>query len=259
MTTKPTTEGKCLYCNQNISKSLFSKHLQKHLNEKIKINTSGKSFLLKVETEKAWGSTPYFLFLWMDGNSNLSVLDDFLRNIWLECCGHMSSFTVVGNKKAKGSMFDFFEADSLLQKGKTKEYEKLMEKSTGELPKSAKVSTKFHKGLQLDYLYDFGSTTALLISVLAEYDINADEKIVLLTRNNVPDIKCGVCNKNTAIKICTAHGYDENNLFCESCAKKHKKECDDFADYASMPFVNSPRAGVCGYEGGTIDIERDTN
>jgi len=24
-----------------------------------------------------------------------------------------------------------------------------------------------------------------------------------------------------------------------------------------MPLVNSPRAGVCGYEGGTIDKERD--
>jgi len=24
-----------------------------------------------------------------------------------------------------------------------------------------------------------------------------------------------------------------------------------------MPIVNSPRMGVCGYEGGVIDIERD--
>jgi hypothetical protein len=26
---------------------------------------------------------------------------------------------------------------------------------------------------------------------------------------------------------------------------------------AQMPVVNSPRMGECGYEGGTIDIERD--
>lgn len=259
MTTKPTTEGKCLYCNQNISKSLFNKHLQKHLNEKIKTNKPGKSFLLKVETEKAWGPTPYFLFLWMDGEAKLSVLDDFLRDIWLECCGHMSSFTDIAAKKTNGGMWDFSEVNSLLQKGKIKEYEKLMEENTGELPKSAKVSAKFHKGLQLDYQYDFGSTTSLFISVVAEYPIKGDDKIVLLTRNNIPDIKCGVCNEKNATKICTAHGYDETNLFCESCAKKHKKECDDFADYASMPFVNSPRAGVCAYEGGTIDIERDNH
>ena len=37
-----------------------------------------------------------------------------------------------------------------------------------------------------------------------------------------------------------------------------KSECSDFDDYASMPVVNSPRMGVCGYEGGSIDLERDT-
>jgi len=30
-----------------------------------------------------------------------------------------------------------------------------------------------------------------------------------------------------------------------------------YADYAAMPVVNSPRMGVCAYEGGTIDRERD--
>jgi hypothetical protein len=260
MTSIPTeTKGICLYCNQTISKSLFTKHFQKHLNEKIKTNKPGSSFLLKVETEKAWGPTPYFLFLWIDGEAKLNVLDDFLRNIWLECCGHMSSFTIAGYKKSKNRMWNFFEANELLQKGKTKEHEKLMESSSGELPKSAKVNTKFYKNLKLDYLYDFGSTTALLITVLAEYPIIADEKIILLTRNTIPEIKCGVCNKLNATKICTAHEYDENNLFCESCAKKYEKECDDFADYASLPLVNSPRAGVCSYAGGIIDTKRDTN
>lgn len=257
MNTKLTTEGKCLYCENSISKSLFNKHLQAHLTEKTKTNKPGKSFLIKVETEKAWGPTPYFLYLWMDGDAKLNVLDDFLRKIWPECCGHMSSFTVVGAKKIKGGMWDFFEAQDLLEKGKTKKYENLMETSKGELPKSSKVKDKFYKDLQLDYLYDFGSTTALLISVLAEYPIAADEKIVLLTRNTIPEIKCGVCNKNIATKICTAHAYEENNLFCESCATKHQKTCEDFADYAALPLVNSPRAGVCSYDGGTIDCERD--
>lgn len=49
----------------------------------------------------------------------------------------------------------------------------------------------------------------------------------------------------------------EEDSFCEKCAEKHGKKCDDFADYAGMPVVNSPRCGVCGYEGGIIDLERD--
>jgi len=258
MQPKLVTEGKCLYCEKSISKSVFNKHLQAHLNEKIETNKPGKSFLIKVETEKAWGPMPYFLFLWMDGEAKLSVLDDFLRAIWLECCGHMSSFTKVGHKKVKGGMWNFFEAQELLEKGKTKEYEDLMELSKGELPQSRKVKELFSKDLQIDYLYDFGSSTALLMSIVVEYPIKADQKVVLLSRNTIPDIKCQVCKKNMASKICTAHEYDENNLFCESCAKKHEKTCDDFADYASLPLVNSPRAGGCAYEGGTIDIERDT-
>ena len=35
-------------------------------------------------------------------------------------------------------------------------------------------------------------------------------------------------------------------------------EQGDFAEYASLPVVNSPRIGVCAYEGGIIDTERDS-
>jgi len=44
---------------------------------------------------------------------------------------------------------------------------------------------------------------------------------------------------------------------CDKCADKHTEGCEDFADYASMSVVNSPRMGICGYESGTIDTERD--
>jgi hypothetical protein len=51
--------------------------------------------------------------------------------------------------------------------------------------------------------------------------------------------------------------YEEDAGFCDKCAEKHAKKCADFEDYASLPIVNSPRMGVCGYMGGTIDTERD--
>ena len=34
------------------------------------------------------------------------------------------------------------------------------------------------------------------------------------------------------------------------------ENADEF-EYAGMPVVNSPRMGICGYEGGTIDTDRD--
>jgi hypothetical protein len=51
--------------------------------------------------------------------------------------------------------------------------------------------------------------------------------------------------------------YQGYSFFCEKCAAKHEDTCSDFQDYANMPVVNSPRMGVCGYEGGSIDKERD--
>lgn len=53
------------------------------------------------------------------------------------------------------------------------------------------------------------------------------------------------------------HGTGKN-AFCKKCAKQHVKTCSDFADYAAMPVVNSPRMGVCAYDGGSIDKKRDS-
>lgn len=48
-----------------------------------------------------------------------------------------------------------------------------------------------------------------------------------------------------------------HTLYFEACSEKHAEEYEDFNDYAQMPVVNFPRMGECGYEGGTIDMERD--
>jgi hypothetical protein len=149
----------------------------------------------------------------------MKSLDKFLREIWLECCGHLSKFDGAGMTK--------------------------------------KAKDVFSKGLEMDYEYDFGSSTLLTLVVIDEYLIKADEKIVLLSRNEPLEIMCSLCKKAPATQICTVCMYEEAAEFCDKCAPKHAKKCEDFADYAAMPVVNSPRMGVCGYEGGTIDTERD--
>ena len=39
-------------------------------------------------------SKQYCLHLLIPLQSSLSELDNFLRNIWLECCGHISQFNI---------------------------------------------------------------------------------------------------------------------------------------------------------------------
>jgi hypothetical protein len=57
--------------------------------------------------------------------------------------------------------------------------------------------------------------------------------------------------------MCSVCCWETEAYFCEKCAKKHEKECEDFADYSRMPVVNSPRMGECGYRSGSIDLQRD--
>ncbi len=218
MREKLKSEGKCFFCGKTFAKAGINHHLAGHLDEKSKAEKNGHSFLLKVESDKSWGTTPYFLSLWVDGDTTMKTIDKFLRDIWLECCGHLSKFHGAAmTKKAK----DVFE-----------------------------------KGLQLGYEYDFGTTTALTLTVVGEYPIKADKKIVLLSRNEPLEIMCSMCKKVPATQICSVCSYEEDAEFCDSCAKKHAKKCEDF-EYAGLPIVNSPRMGVCAYEGGTIDTERD--
>ncbi|HAH59571.1 MAG TPA: hypothetical protein DCL86_15620 [Bacteroidales bacterium] len=68
---------------------------------------------------------------------------------------------------------------------------------------------------------------------------------------------CVMCGKEPPVNLCSVCLWDEDAFYCKKCSKKHGKKCDDFAEYDCMPIVNSPGMGECGYEGGSIDLERD--
>jgi len=257
MQEKIKSEGKCLFCGKTFAKAGVNRHLAIHLKEKTEDGNNGTSFLVKVEPDKSWGTTFYFLSLWIDGGTAMDTFDSFLRAIWLECCGHMSAFRDPKRRRNGGGMWDMMDAYDKLDKGNEDEYNRIMEDCTGQIPLSTEARDVFYKGLVLDYEYDFGSSTNLTITVMEQYPMKADNDIVLLSRNEPLPMMCAGCGKVPATQICSVCACDGEAEFCDKCAKKHAKECEDFADYASMPVVNSPRMGVCDYNGGTIDTERD--
>jgi hypothetical protein len=220
MEEKLKSEGKCLYCGETFSSMSISKHLGKHLKEiALKPAATATAYHLLVK------NGPYFLHLLVDGQDTLSNLDLFLRRIWLECCGHMSAFTHKG--------------------------------SYDEIKMTQKISKIFDNYSELKYEYDFGSTTQLALKLYQKYPIQGKDEIILLSRNEPLAIMCDTCKKEPATKLCTVHDWDEDSAFCDDCAENHEEECSDFADYSAMPVVNSPRIGVCAYDGGSIDTERD--
>lgn len=218
---KLKSEGRCLYCGQLYDKRSIGKHLDTHLTQLATESSTPDALAFHVRVEAA----EMFLELLVDAKATLTTVDGYLRKIWLECCGHLSAF------RPKGS-YD-------------------------ELAMSRQVGAVFSTGLVLDYEYDFGSTTALQLTVGASFPVGVPNNLVLLSRNEPLEILCRTCNTKPATQICSVHLWEGTGFFCNGCAKKHAKQCDDFADYARMPVVNSPRMGECAYEGGTIDKERD--
>ena len=244
MPTKISSQGNCIFCQKTFSKASLTRHLNTHLAKKIMSNKPGKSYHIKIESDTRWGSSPYFLHLWVDGNTTLQKIDTLLRQIWLECCGHMSAFTYPRQKQSNPINFMQAIASGKIQLGEQ-----------GEIAMHKKADRIFREDLRLQYEYDFGSTTSLQLTVVKEFTIAADQPLVLLSRNEPLAQQCEMCGKKPATESCSVCEYE--NIFCEGCAKKHAKKCPDFADYAAMRVVNSPRMGVCAYVGGSIDIERD--
>lgn len=248
------SKGRCFFCGKSFAKAGINRHLVTHFREKEKTGLPGKSFLVKIETNRRWGSSPYFLSLWIDGETKLKDLDSFLRDIWLECCNHMSAF----RDPNKGALALFEDEDDIEFEGMDEDDDDIFGiDDENVIPMDCKTKNLFSKGLELDFDYDFGSTTELSMTVMEEYSVRADAKIVLLSRNEPLKIMCAVCGISPASLMCTVCMYNGGSVFCEKCAVIHAKQCKDFKDYAAMPVVNSPRMGVCGYTGGVIDTERD--
>jgi hypothetical protein len=239
------SEGQCVFCNEVFDRAVISRHLKTHFTKMEKTTANENSYHIKVENESRSGKSPYFLNLWLSHKARFEDIDDFLRGIWVECCGHMSSFTDIETRKKNRKapyVFDF-------------NFDK---KDEAEIDMSKKVSKLFYEKQKIEYQYDFGTTTTLLLTVVAVLPIKAPNTIMLLSRNEPLELICETCKKEPATQICSVHGYNgEDNIFCRKCAKKHAKICDDFDDYAAMPIVNSPRMGECAYEGGNIDKGRD--
>lgn len=107
-----------------------------------------------------------------------------------------------------------------------------------EVSGSAKISV-LNVGDKLLYEYDFGSTTEIVLTVISEISRVKHQKAVQLIARNEPFKEtCDTCGA-PAIYVDT----DEMTYVCDDCADEEDYEGD------LLPIVNSPRMGVCGYEG----------
>jgi hypothetical protein len=151
----------------------------------------------------------YWLDLAVSPRTKLIALDGFLRTTWLECCLHLSAFTTPGRHGE--------EVDANLT-----------------------VGTVFKHVRLLDYVYDFGASTELIIKRVKSTGTSV-RGIALLGRNEQPAAFCDECDA-PATWICPECSLRGGGVYCDEHSPLD--ECDE---PFLLPVVNSPRVGVCGY------------
>jgi hypothetical protein len=165
------TQGNCFICGKTAGKTAVKNHILKEHN-----GGDEQCFLIKAEGAHR---KDYWLYFSVPLEATLSAVDGFLRDIWCECCGHLSAFRWGG----------------------------------GALGKARKLSS-LYTGSTLLYAYDFGSTTEIIITVVDEvYRPAQREKVRLLARNVPPLEECVKCGA-PATQIDAWDG----ETFCDKCA-----------------------------------------
>jgi hypothetical protein len=180
-----------------------------------------RSFHLFIDVRYA---PDYWLHLAVPADESLDSVDYFLRKIWVECCAHLSAFTI------EGKQYAYQPLDELEQMGM-------------DVP----LSRVLQPGMVFKYEYDFGTTTELRLKVVGFWERGTEgDGIELLARNDAPQVACHECGKQLATQICSDCQWQGAGAgwLCDDCADLHGCGSEMF-----LPVVNSPRAGVCGYSG----------
>lgn len=217
---KPT-KGQCAFCGQEIAKASAARHLAacpawlaaqaKAAGSKRK---SEELYHLRVQAE---GQAQFWLDLEMRGSAKMKDLDHYLREIWLECCGHMSQFSYGGFGSLEISM------DCTLAK-----------------------ALEYQAGFT--HIYDFGTESVSLIKMagVREGKPATSHPITLLIRNRPPAYECQECGQPAAWLCMECVIEDEAaGILCDRHVENHPH--DNYGE--PIPLVNSPRVGLCGYEG----------
>ena len=171
------SQGNCFLCGKTFGKTAMKNHA-------IREHSAGDEVCWLLKAESAWDKN-YWLYFTVPKDAALACVDKFLRQIWLECCGHLSAFRLGGREFGKNrKLGGFAPGDTLLHE------------------------------------YDFGSTTETLLTFVAETARPTQkEKVRLLARNEPPKYPCDKCGKAAVWVNC----WEDGDLMCEACASRYEE------------------------------------
>lgn len=220
------THGQCRLCGKSFAKAGMARHARACRG---KLAGAGAADRLLVALEDRYLRS-YWLVVEAAPTATWGALDDFLRRIWVECCGHLSRFELEGATFTEHPEEESEWADDA--------------RSTAE-PILASVAV----GSRFSYEYDFGTTTELAGRVLATVPGSPTGRpIEVLARNEAPQYRCVECG-HIATTVCALcyQGVDDPCWYCDTCRGRHR--CSEAGGDYFLPVLNSPRVGLCGYDG----------
>ena len=215
------SKGKCVYCGAEVPKNGVAQHLvgcpkRQMITQQAERKKVESESLYHLRILDSWRSE-FWLDVEMRGSGTLKNLDSYLRGIWLECCGHLSRFSI-GSWRGK------------------------------EISKKYRADKIFERGIEITHIYDFGTSSETLIKVVGtrEGKPTTTRPIALMVRNLQPKAKCIEC-RQLAVWLCMECQIEEENwgTLCDQHAETHPH--DDYGEPVRL--VNSPRLGMCGYDG----------
>ncbi len=203
--------GKCFYCGKELKGRGVKRHFRTHLRD---LKEGEDDFLILAK------SHPFWMVIAVRKDLLLEDLDQFLRDVWVECCDHLSMFEIEGEP-----------------------YPRYESSIYGDRSMKVRLSEVLRPDLTFRYEYDFGTTTEIDLYVFGEVKAPLRrDGISIIGQNDLPALLCDMCGKRPAKYINEYNG----RLICDECYNERMK-------YEVLPLVNSPRAGVCGYEGSRVD------
>lgn len=215
------SRGQCAFCGYETTKGSMAKHLAACPQRRAQIASAeqtnrkpGTLYHLRMHDAD---DRDFWLDVEVRGSATLNDIDAYLRSIWLECCGHLSQFSIGGWRGA-------------------------------EIAKSRRVDVVLQPDVELTHIYDFGTSSETRIKAIGHrtgVPLSA-RPMVRMARNVMPEATCIECGQ-PASHLCTECLIEDqvSGTLCAQHAHTHPHE-----DYGEpIELVNSPRFGKCGYTG----------
>ncbi|MBN1167848.1 MAG: hypothetical protein JXA44_12070 [Methanospirillaceae archaeon] len=207
----PISPGTCFICKKKVTGDTIEDHLPECIPSANWPHHKESGYLIRIMDRD---NRRFWLILLASPDATLADLDHLIRDVWVECCDHLSSFSIgicsfSSHREDEG--MNIYIRDVLLP------------------------------GEDGTYRYDYGSPTRLRISILSPtHYYPKDRQLVLLGQNTKAKHRCKICKADAAYAY--KKRYDERTqYYCQKCLDLQLID-SDYCWYAG----NSPRAGVCG-------------